>query len=165
VITTVQGLSADGAKVALWWCFLQGYCAVAFIHDEIIFELPLDSNLQAFVHDIERLMVNAMQSVMPLVRVSVEGALFTRWDKGAKPIFNRKGDQLIWTPDIIVPDKGKKDDPLHDLFTKRENEDPEVFLGRIEAGKPPMTRTVWQPGLVKPHGFQPLASILDVEYN
>ena len=38
--TPFQGLAADGAKLALWALIRAGYRVVAFIHDEIIVELP-----------------------------------------------------------------------------------------------------------------------------
>ena len=40
--TPFQGLAADGAKLALWELIRAGYRVVAFIHDEILIELPED---------------------------------------------------------------------------------------------------------------------------
>lgn len=38
--TPFQGLAADGAKLALWRLVAEGYRPVAFVHDEIVVEVP-----------------------------------------------------------------------------------------------------------------------------
>jgi hypothetical protein len=38
--TPFQGLSADGAKLALWRLMREGYRVVGFVHDEVLIELP-----------------------------------------------------------------------------------------------------------------------------
>ena len=42
--TPFQGLAADGAKLALFRLTAEGYRVVAFVHDEIVVELPSDVN-------------------------------------------------------------------------------------------------------------------------
>jgi len=68
----MQGLAADGAIHALWDLWQAGYKIVNFIHDEIICEVPDDENLQYRVAEIERLMVEGMQKVVPGANVRGE---------------------------------------------------------------------------------------------
>jgi len=108
-----QGLAADGAKMALWYLYQAGYPVVNFIHDETITELKRnqviriedDDPLQAKVKDIDRLMLAGMQQVITNVLVKVEGALMNRWEKGAKPIYNRADPAtrklLVWEDTIV----------------------------------------------------------------
>lgn len=93
-----QGLAADGAKLALWYCYKEGYPMVNFVHDEIIFELPEDQYLQDRIRRINYLMVTGMQEVIQTVKIKVEGALMRRWYKEAKPVLAENGDLLVWEP-------------------------------------------------------------------
>jgi len=68
----MQGLAADGAIHALWDLWRAGYKIVNFIHDEIICEVPEDENLSTYVAEIERLMIQGMQKVVPGANVRVE---------------------------------------------------------------------------------------------
>jgi hypothetical protein len=68
----MQGLAADGAIHALWDLWQAGYKIVNFIHDEIICEVPEDENLPARVAEIERLMIEGMQKVVPNANVRGE---------------------------------------------------------------------------------------------
>ena len=68
----MQGLAADGAIHALWDLWQAGYKIVNFIHDEIICEVPEDENLPARVAEIERLMIEGMQKVVPGANVRGE---------------------------------------------------------------------------------------------
>lgn len=93
-----QGLSADGAKIALWYLFLEGYKVVNFIHDEAIVELVPDDNIQHHIARINTLMVAGMKKVIPDVLINVEGALMDRWYKDAEPVFGEDGRLLVWQP-------------------------------------------------------------------
>lgn len=93
-----QGLSADGAKIALWYLFLEGFRVVNFIHDEVIVELLPDEHLQHNIKRINTLMVEGMRRVIPDVKISVEGALMDRWYKDAEPVLGENGDVLLWQP-------------------------------------------------------------------
>ena len=115
--------------------------------------MRLDSTLQEEIKQIEDLMISSKKTVIPDVRIAVEGTLMLRWNKEAKPIFDRSGKQLIWTPDIKTPNKKDKNDPLHDLFKKEPDE--------VEAAKPADCRVVWNHGGKTAFGFQPLTSIYD----
>jgi hypothetical protein len=68
----MQGLAADGAIHALWDLWQAGYKIVNFIHDEIICEVPEDENLPTRVAEIERLMIEGMQKVVPGANVRGE---------------------------------------------------------------------------------------------
>ena len=85
----MQGLAADGAIHALWDLWRAGYKIVNFIHDEIICEVPEDENLQARVAEIERLMVEGMQKVVPGANVRGEPEVrrsFSKADKVKLPV-------------------------------------------------------------------------------
>ncbi len=84
----MQGLAADGAIYALWKLSRAGYTIVNFIHDEVIIEVPEDENLSATIADIERLMIEGMQMVVPGANVRVETEVrrsFSKVDVVKKP--------------------------------------------------------------------------------
>jgi ribosomal protein S8 len=77
----MQGLAADGAIHALWDLWRAGYKIVNFIHDEIICEVPEDEHLPARVAEIERLMIEGMQKVVPGANVRVETSVRRSFSK------------------------------------------------------------------------------------
>lgn len=93
-----QGLSADGARIALWYLYLEKYPMVNFIHDEVIFELPEDEYLQQRIARIQYLMVAGMRQVIPDVLIRVEGSLMRRWHKDAESLTDEQGNLLVWEP-------------------------------------------------------------------
>lgn len=109
--TLFQGLVADGAKDAIiettYDCYINedsiahGCAPVAFIHDEIIFEIPETEEVRhtEIVKKLSAIMVDSMQKVMPTVKVEVEAALMRRWYKGAEPCFDEDGCIIPWEPD------------------------------------------------------------------
>ncbi len=80
----MQGLAADGAIHALWDLWRAGYKIVNFIHDEIICEVPEDEHLPARVTEIERLMIEGMQKVVPGANVRVETSVRRSFSKADK---------------------------------------------------------------------------------
>jgi DNA polymerase I-like protein with 3'-5' exonuclease and polymerase domains len=97
--TVFQGLAADGAKLALWKLWRAGYRLVNFIHDEVLVEVPANSDLLAHAERVRRLMIEGMCEVVPDVRVDVEYAACERWYKNAKPVFNEDRTELrLWQP-------------------------------------------------------------------
>ena len=80
----MQGLAADGAIHALWDLWRAGYKIVNFIHDEIICEVPEDENLSARVTEIERLMIEGMQKVVPGANVRGEPEVRRSFSKADK---------------------------------------------------------------------------------
>jgi len=96
-----QGLAADLAKRALYYVSQACYCepssplfgsrVVAFIHDELLVEVPIECSAEATV-EIERLMVKAFAEVCPDVPGATEAALMaTCWSKEASPAFDAQG--------------------------------------------------------------------------
>lgn len=95
-----QGLAADLAKRALFdvslACYtnpkspLWGSRVVAFVHDEIVLEIPQDRQHEAAV-ECERLMCAAGSVVAPDVPFRAEAALMTHWIKKAEPRFGPEG--------------------------------------------------------------------------
>ena len=93
-----QGLSSDGARVALWYMLLEGFHTVNFVHDETITELDWVQGVHDKIARIDQLMVAGMQQVIKHVEIRVEGALMTRWYKEAQPVHDTQGNLTIWEP-------------------------------------------------------------------
>ena len=100
-----QSLVADGAKKALarvqQLCYgaigpLAGYRVVAFVHDEIILEGPEEGAHEAAM-ELQKVMVEEMQAVMPDVPVAATAHLMRRWYKQAKPVWGN-GRLVPWEP-------------------------------------------------------------------
>lgn len=80
--TPFQGLAADGAKLALYRLVRSGWRVVAFIHDEVIVEVPVSEDVEAKGKELREVMVNAMAEVVTEVPVEVsEPAVMDRWVK------------------------------------------------------------------------------------
>lgn len=98
--TLFQGLAADGAKLALWRLWRAGYRIVNFVHDEVLIEVPEDSDLGNHAATIRRLMIEGMQEVVPDVRIEVECAASRRWYKAAAAVRDADGHLRLWEPDL-----------------------------------------------------------------
>jgi hypothetical protein len=61
--TPFQSLCADGAKLALWDLLLAGYDVYAFIHDEILVQIPT-AGAEEHAARVDAIMVRAMEEVM-----------------------------------------------------------------------------------------------------
>jgi DNA polymerase I-like protein with 3'-5' exonuclease and polymerase domains len=96
--TVFQGLAADGAKLALWRLWRAGYRIANFIHDQVLVEVPRDSDLTRHAKRVRRLMIQGMRDVVPDVRVDVSYAATERWYKGAEPVFGPGGRLQLWHP-------------------------------------------------------------------
>ncbi len=96
--TLFQGLASDGAKLALWKLWRAGYRLVNFLHDEVIIEVPADSDLRQHAETIRRLMIEGMREVVPDVRIDVDYAAAARWYKSAKEVSDAEGRLLPWKP-------------------------------------------------------------------
>jgi DNA polymerase I-like protein with 3'-5' exonuclease and polymerase domains len=97
--TVFQGLAADGAKLALWLLWRAGYRIVNFIHDQVLVEVPADSNLRWHAERIRRLLIEGMRQVVPDVHVDVSYAATARWYKDAEAVFGgRPKKLLLWSP-------------------------------------------------------------------
>ena len=103
----MQSLAADGAKEAIWRvakdCYtnpsspLWGCRPVAFIHDEIIISAPREV-FSAAANRLQEIMVEAMEVYIPDIKITTEAVAMESWEKDAEPLYNDKGELLIWTP-------------------------------------------------------------------
>jgi len=84
--TIFQSVAADGGLLALWKLFRAGYRIVAFVHDEIVVEIPLGSDREAHTAEIARLMIEAMHEVIPGMLVKVEAFVSPSFSK-AEAVF------------------------------------------------------------------------------
>ena len=102
-----QGLTADGAKAALYEvtreCYivkdspLYGFRPVAFIHDEILLEGPRGL-ARAAAKRLETIMIEEMEKFTPDIPSKADAHLMEKWYKDAEPVYDEKGNLLIWEP-------------------------------------------------------------------
>jgi len=99
--TPFQGMAADGAKLALWRLYRAEFRTVAFIHDEVVIELPEDSDWNAAADQVCDIMREAMSAVMQSdIPVEVEFSLSRRWYKHAEEVRDDAGRLMLWEPAI-----------------------------------------------------------------
>ncbi len=80
--TPFQGLAADGAKLALFDLLRTGYRIVAFVHDEILVEVPEDGDVATAGEDLCRIMIEQMRRVVPDVPIEVgDPTVMRRWSE------------------------------------------------------------------------------------
>ncbi|WP_197231531.1 DNA polymerase [Novipirellula artificiosorum] len=96
--TPFQGLAADGAKLALWRLCLAGYRCVAFIHDEVVIELPIESDHTEHARTIDRILCESMEELTGDIPVACQYALTDRWHKDAEAVYDTQGRLLVWRP-------------------------------------------------------------------
>lgn len=126
--TFFQGLAADGAKRALYVvsreCYLgkmedgqpsplHGCRPVLFLHDEIMMEVPIDwANLErstAATKRLQTVMIAEMQKYMPDIPVKASPCMMSRWYKGAKAVYDKRGNILPAKAIEVLDEKsGKK---------------------------------------------------------
>ncbi|MBN1672937.1 MAG: hypothetical protein JXR37_17965 [Kiritimatiellae bacterium] len=94
-----QALAADGAKLALYDLVRAGYRVVAFIHDEVLIEIPEGLDYLPVATAVEQIMVGAMRRVCPDVKITVELAVMRRWRKDAEAAYDGSG-RLIAFEDV-----------------------------------------------------------------
>jgi DNA polymerase I-like protein with 3'-5' exonuclease and polymerase domains len=76
---------------------------VAFVHDEVVVELPEDSDHSAEAEKVVQLMVSSMAEVMDSdIPVEVEFSLSRRWWKNAEEVRSEDGQLLLWSPEVPV---------------------------------------------------------------
>lgn len=82
--TQFQGLAADGAKMCLWSLFKKGHKIVAFIHDEVVVEVPLgDDGGKSAGQEVEKICIEAFQEIMPGdFPIACEWGVGPEWAKG-----------------------------------------------------------------------------------
>lgn len=89
----LQTPSAEGNKVAIWNFFRACYDPsfgspiygrvrpLIFVHDEMDYEIWDEENYQECVDEVERIMVEAMKSVLTNITITVETTLSRKWEK------------------------------------------------------------------------------------
>ena len=87
--TIFQSAAADGGLLALWRLYRAGYRLVAFIHDEIVVEIPAGSDREAHAAEIARLMTAGMHEVIPGMLVKVEAFVSPSFSK-AEAVYTNK---------------------------------------------------------------------------
>lgn len=106
----LQSPSAEGAFGAVWestqamydWTqesILFGCRPLAFIHDEILMELPDDGLAHERAFELAEIMKKSMQRVLPDVTITAEPALMRRWYKEAEPSYDESGRLIPWEPE------------------------------------------------------------------
>jgi hypothetical protein len=93
-----QGLAADGAKLALWGLWREGYSVRNFVHDEVLVAVPEGPDLGRHARRIRRIMIAAIREVVPDVRVDVEYAASTVRGKSVGQVFDADGRLAAWSP-------------------------------------------------------------------
>lgn len=103
----LQTPSAEGAKIATFKvvraCYdwtqksvLFGCRPLAFIHDEILGEIPEDEKMGDRANEVSKIMVDSMKKIMPDIDIRAEPALMHRWNKKAKTVINDDGELEVW---------------------------------------------------------------------
>lgn len=104
-----QGMAADGAKEALFRVALECYAdpssplfgcrPVAFIHDEIIMEAPIE-RAQGAARRLSEVMVLAMDKFIPDIPIVCEADIMDRWAKGAESKTLEDGTLSVYWTDV-----------------------------------------------------------------
>jgi hypothetical protein len=96
--TPFQGLAADGAKLALWRLLKAGYRMTAFVHDEVVIELPLASDYADESRRVEQILCEAMTDTLQSdIPITVDFAVADRWYKQAEAVWD-DGRLVPWEP-------------------------------------------------------------------
>ncbi len=96
--TPFQAIAADGAKLALWGLYRAGFRSVAFVHDEVLIELPRSANHTEEARRIDRILCESMRQLTGSIPVACEYALSDRWYKQAEAVFDEQGRLCLWNP-------------------------------------------------------------------
>jgi DNA polymerase I-like protein with 3'-5' exonuclease and polymerase domains len=96
--TPFQAIAADGAKLALWELYREGFRVVAFVHDEVLIELPRSAPHTEAANRIDRILCDAMQQLTGSIPIACEYALSDRWYKAAEAVFDEHGRLCLWNP-------------------------------------------------------------------
>jgi hypothetical protein len=96
--TPFSGIAADGAKLALWGLYRDGFRTVAFVHDEALIELPVDSDHTQAAKRVDRILCESMEQLTGTIPIATEFALSDRWYKAAEAVFDDQGRLQLWRP-------------------------------------------------------------------
>jgi hypothetical protein len=75
------GLAADLAKLALWNLTKEGYKLIAFIHDEILLEIPKTRHIDKHVTKIHHIFNNALPDLSDSIPIKSKSVLMSSWSK------------------------------------------------------------------------------------
>lgn len=67
-----QGEAADGNKLALYELIRAGFRVIAFVHDEVLIELPEADDYRPQAERLAGIMISAMKRICPDVEIRVE---------------------------------------------------------------------------------------------
>lgn len=81
--TPFQGLAADGNKLALFRLLRAGFQVCAFVHDEVLVQIPAGADYQAAVDQVQAILIKSMQELTPDIPIACEYLLADRWYKDA----------------------------------------------------------------------------------
>ena len=104
--TQFQGTVAIGAKLAGWALVYNGYGdrLLNFVHDEYLYWL-WPNELKIHIPKIEKIMIDAMKTVIGSTSVGVESSCCNFWDKKAASFeslqFNDKGLPILEDPPYV----------------------------------------------------------------
>ncbi len=104
--TPFQHLAAAGGKLALWRLMREGYRVIAFVHDEVLVELPDEGGFvrKEHVDRVVEIMCAEMERVLGgNLPVACEATLSTCWSKDARLIV-RDGKVFPWQPGSSAKD-------------------------------------------------------------
>jgi len=93
--TPFSGLAADGAKLALWNLTEVGFTIVCFVHDEIIIEIPEQSDWDYEINLINNIVCSSMQELAGSIPIKCDYTLSRVWSKNARCIYLENKIQ-IW---------------------------------------------------------------------
>jgi hypothetical protein len=103
-----QELTAFGAKAAAYAVAREQHCnehsplfgtkTLAFVHDELLLEMPEDRYLTKRCAELKRVMCDAYNVYTPDVPVSADATAMRVWSKKAKTKYDANGNILIWEP-------------------------------------------------------------------
>lgn len=94
--TPFQAIAADGAKLALWELYRAGFRVVAFVHDEVLIELPRSAPHTEEARRIDQILCDSMQQFTGSIPIACEYALSDRWYKQAEAVFDDQGRLCLW---------------------------------------------------------------------
>lgn len=76
-----------------------GWCVAAFVHDEVLVEVPATDDLDARANELVDVMVTSMRRVCPGVPIACGDAVaMTCWSKDAEVVRDGQGRMVPWSP-------------------------------------------------------------------
>jgi len=76
-----SAMAADLAKLAMWNLFRSGFHIIAFIHDEVLIELPQDDFLHDNVKKVHKIFNSAMPELSDTIPIRSDSSLMKSWTK------------------------------------------------------------------------------------